>query len=124
MINAAGQTAFSAVLKGREIDSSNDFGIFAQDRAGALQLIARTGSSLEVAPGDFRTIRSLSFADRTGNEDGLHSGFNDHGQLAFFAVFTDDTSGIFVSNLVAVPEPSSLLLVAAAIVTLVAKMIR
>jgi hypothetical protein len=35
-------------------------------------------------------------------------------QLAFRASFTDGSSGVFVSNRVAVPEPSSLLLAALA----------
>ena len=38
------------------------------------------------------------------------SGFNDRGQVAFLATFTDGSSGLFVSNLVAVPEPDTGLL--------------
>ena len=45
---------------------------------------------------------------------GRTSGFNNLGQLAFAATFTDFSRGIFVSNRVAVPEPSSLLLAALA----------
>jgi hypothetical protein len=109
-LNDAGQIAFQAKLT----DGTNSFGIgiWATDRAGALQLIARTGDLLEVAPGDFRTIGGLLFGlyEPTGNSDGRGSGFNNSGQLAFWASFTDGTSGIFVSNRVAVPEPSTLLL--------------
>jgi hypothetical protein len=36
------------------------------------------------------------------------------GRLSFFATFTDGSAGVFVSNLVAVLEPSSLLLAALA----------
>jgi len=43
----------------------------------------------------------------TGNSDGRPSAFNNLGQLAFAARFTDGSSGIFVSNAVAVPEPPS-----------------
>ncbi len=73
-----------------------------------MQLIARTSDLLELAPGDFRTISFLGFVSGTGNSDGRPSGFNNLGQLAFLASFTDGSSGIFVSNLVAVPEPSAL----------------
>ena len=116
VLNAAGQTAFFANLTGIGVTASNREGLWATDRDGLLTLIARTGNLLEVAPGDFRTIASLSFVGNTGNEDGRPSGFNDLGQLAFSARFTDGTSGVFVSDLVAVPEPSAaaLLLVAAA----------
>jgi len=110
-LNAAGQVAFSSLLAGEGINGGNDKGIWAEDRQRELFLIAREGELLEVEPGDFRTIESLSFLGGTGNDDGRQSAFNDLGQLAFQARFTDGTEGIFVSNLVAVPEPSNLLLI-------------
>jgi hypothetical protein len=123
-INALGQTIFSATLTGSGIDSTNDMGIWATDIDGVLKLIVRAGDQLEVASGDLRTISSVGFIGDTikgaqttrptGNEDGFGSGFNDRGQLAFAATFTDGTSGVFVSNLVAsapVPEPPTLALI-------------
>lgn len=96
------------------MDNSNENGIWAQDLSGELKLIARTGDQLDVDDGpgtDFRTISDLSFIGGVGAEDYVErSGFNDQGQLAFSATFTDGSSGVFVSNLVAVPEPGSLLL--------------
>jgi hypothetical protein len=84
-------------------------GIWAQDASGELQLIVKTGDMLEVAPGDFRSVTQVDLG-----------GFNDHGQIVFKAYFHDDLSmargtysGIFVSNLVAVPEPSSWILMVA-----------
>ena len=82
---------------------------------GNLRLIVRQGDTIDVDDGpgiDLRTIRYLSvFSSNTGNDDGRGSGFNDLGQLAFKATFTDGATGIFVSDRVAViPEPSSLLL--------------
>ena len=121
IFNRAGQTAFLAELTGTGVTFGNDTGIWAEDTAGNLRLIARTGDLLDVDDGpgtDLRTISSLSFFENTGNEDGRRSGFNDLGQLAFGARFTDNiinnSSGIFVSNLVAVPEPSSLVLLSLA----------
>ncbi len=113
VLNGEGQVAFFGRLTGTEVDSDNDRGIWAEDPSGILKLIARTGDMLDVDDGpgtDFRTISGLSFAGETGNEDGRPSGFNNSGQLAFLATFTDGTSGVFVSNLVAIPEPSTLLL--------------
>ena len=80
-------------------------GIWATDETGALQLIARTGTQLEVAPGVFRTIGDLAFVGDTGNGDGRASAFNNRGQLVFWASFTDLSQGIFVSNLVASLQP-------------------
>jgi hypothetical protein len=110
VLNAQGQVAFAATLTGDGVDISNDRGIWATDPDGQLQLIARTGDALQIAPGDSRTIDYLAFVGGSGNEDGRPSGFNDFGQLAFVAQFTDGSSGIFVSNLVAVPEPATPLL--------------
>ena len=110
VLNGSGQTAFFGDLTGTGVDSSNDGGIWAEDRSGVLTLIAREGDLIDVDSGpsvDLRAIRNLFFSGITGNEDGRRSSFNDLGQLAFGATFTDGSSGIFVSNLVAVPEPTS-----------------
>jgi hypothetical protein len=109
VLNAQGQVAFPATLTGDGVDISNNRGIWATDPGGQLQLIARAGDTLQIAPGDSRTIRSLGFVAGSGNEDGRPSGFNDFGELAFSAQFTDGSSGIFISNLIAVPEPATLL---------------
>lgn len=95
-LNDAGQTAFLASVVGAGVTSTNDSGIWASDRAGILRLVARNGDPLEVAPGDSRTLAWLDLG-----------GLNNLGQVAFLAHFTDGSSGIFVSNAVAVPEPSA-----------------
>ncbi len=113
LLNDAGQVAFIGYLNGTGVDSTNNFGIWATDRTGTLRLIVRTGDSLEVAPGDIRTIDFL--------ESAAKGGFNNLGQLAFTAHFTDGSAGILVSNLVAIPEPcSDALLLAASILLLFA----
>lgn len=117
VLNAAGQTVFLATVSGSGVTSLNDRGIWATDLDGELQLIVREGDSLEVAPSEFRIISTLGFIGGTGNGDGRASGFNDRGQLAFMASFTDGSSGVFVSNLVAVPEPVSLSLLVLGVIS-------
>jgi hypothetical protein len=102
-INLNGQVAFSA-------QTSIGSGVFAQDLSGILRSIVLTGDSLEVVPGDFRTVSSVAFVSGAGNEDGRESAFSDQGQIAFRATFLDGSSGIFTSDIVAVPEPSTLIL--------------
>jgi len=113
-LNDRGQSAFSARLAGATIDAANDWAIFAEDKFGALQLIAREGDMLDVSSDpnstDYREIEGLSFDGQSLYADSPEGSFNNRGQLAFYATFTDGTSGIFISNLVAVPEPSSLVL--------------
>jgi hypothetical protein len=108
-INAHGQVAFS----GRRIDFTNEhYGIWAQDKNGNLRTIALAGELFDVSDDpdnpDLRTIRYLSFREQGNFHFGEITGFNDRGQIAFFARFTDGTSGVFVSNAVAVPEPTYL----------------
>jgi hypothetical protein len=105
--NSFGQTAFEAKLRGAGIDTANDDGVWAQDRAGRLRLIVREGDQLEVAPGDFRTIEILNLGATSGIDSGSPSYFNDAGQIVFHAFFTDGSEGIFVSSIAAVPEHSS-----------------
>jgi hypothetical protein len=110
-INARGQVAFLAHGIGGQFNAS---GLWARDSDGVLKCIARPGELLEVKPGDLRTIASVDFAGGSGLEDGRRAGLNDRGQIAFVAKFTDGTSGIFISNAVAVPEPEGVLLALAA----------
>jgi hypothetical protein len=95
-INVHGQIAFTGQAgSGFQFD----FGVFAQDRDGVLHTIAREGTTIEVAPGDFREIAQVRFGSgSSGNEDGRPSAFNDEGELAFYAAFRDGTSGVFVAR--------------------------
>jgi hypothetical protein len=112
VLNSAGQVAFMGGVFRSGQSRSNHSGIWAQDAAGNLQLIVRVGDILEVAPNDFRTVSSLGFAGGSSNNNGVPSGFNDRGQVAFHAWFTNGTNGIFVSDLAAIPEPSTLIVLA------------
>jgi hypothetical protein len=111
VLNANGQIAFLGRLTGANVTTANDVGIWATDSTGELQLIAREGDQFEVGSGDVRTIRELMFFTGTGNADSRPSGFNDLGQLAFWASF-DHTGisftppqGVFVSYRVAESIP-------------------
>jgi hypothetical protein len=100
-LNSTGQIAFRAIVAGDSVNSTNDRGIWATDASGELQIVARTGGELEVAPGDVRTLTDLDFVIATGNSDGRRSAFNNRGQLVFWASFTDGSQGVFVSSAVA-----------------------
>lgn len=96
VLNAAGQVAFASILKDSpSVNSTNNVGLWAQDRGGVLKMVARTGNQLQIAPGDSRTIRGLFFAGGDGG------GFNDLGELTFGAAFTNGTFGMFVADVTA-----------------------
>jgi hypothetical protein len=112
--NDLGQVAFYATLIGPGVTNANREGIWAQDARGTLRVIARAGQAIDVDDGPGVDLRTISFlAMRYGNTraEGVRS-FNDVGQLGFWARFTDGTEGVFLSNLVAVPEPSGHSLIA------------
>ena len=109
-LNSTGQVAFHGMLQGPGVDSTNNFGIWAVGAHG-LELVARTGQLFEVAPGDQRTIESLLFGTNAV-QSFRGMGFNDLGQLAFFAKFTDGSKGIFVADVGTIPEPHSIGLLA------------
>jgi hypothetical protein len=83
LLNNAGDVAFLATLTGNNVVGDNDTGIWAT-RQGNLSLVAREGDSYVVSPGLNRTVIQL--------ETGF--AFNDSGQVAFIARFSDDTYGL------------------------------
>lgn len=107
-LNALGQALIVGTVVGDGVvTDANHRGVWAQDVNGELVLIARTGDQLEVAPGDFRTLKMFHQLGYSGNEDGRASSFNDRGEIVFAARFTDGSSGVFVSDRVAIPEPTT-----------------
>lgn len=98
-INSTGQIAFEALTSGPLGEFGR--GIWATDPSGTLQLIAHTGTNIQVAPGDVREIELLKLNAGGSSEEGYLSAFNDAGQLAFAVSFTDGSEGVFVSNAVA-----------------------
>lgn len=100
-INNVGDTAFVGKFAGTSVTDANDEALFAE-KNGVLELIIREGDLLEVLEGDLRTIAFFSFLD----------GFNDQGDLAFRANFTDGTQAIIVTSkeISAVPLPAPIFL--------------
>lgn len=98
VLNNGGRTAFIANLTGAGVDSTNNQGIWAQDSTDELKLLVRTGDTLVVSAGDSRTISSLLFGASIQNQqDGRGSSFSDSDQLAFVAIFTDGSKGVFMT---------------------------
>jgi hypothetical protein len=96
-INSAGSVALVVSLSGGAVSAGvNDHAILLFDAAGAATVVARTGETMNIS-GTPKTIKFLSMLSNYGGEDGQPRAFNDIGQIAFWALFTDDTSGIFVT---------------------------
>src|SRR5262249_3247126 len=94
-INNAGRVAFAAELTNHSPPSMDGVGIWEQDSAGNLFLVARTGETMQVAPGDSRTIADLSTLP--GSNGGGSRRFNNIDHVALRAAFNDGSEGIFVT---------------------------
>lgn len=104
-MNDLGETAFvgDLALNG----SADGSAMLAYDPASGVQVIARTGDSVQIAPGDVRTIASFV---QPGVPDAPALG-ND-GTLLFRVDFTDGSSGLVTAS---VPEPAAAIVMLAAI---------
>jgi hypothetical protein len=114
----AGLTHFTMNAPGEFITQLSNSAIVGENQLGQLVVVARPGDSIQVAPGDFRTITTI--VSVLGGEVGSGAtALNDLGQVTFTAKFADGSSGTFVSNALAVPEPASYLLAVLGLVALV-----
>lgn len=125
-MNAAGQAMFRGFVGPSDASAPQDswLGLWAQDVSGALHLIARNGGEIDVdnGPGiDLRTVSSFSFYGGSGGEDGGARAFNALGQIAFSAIFTDNTAAAVIADVVAVPEPGTIFLTASAVLSVGAR---
>jgi len=96
MINSSDALLFESTLKGSGISDANDTALFLATPVPVM--VVREGDGIDVGNGDVRIIRELG----TGGGRASYL-FNDAGQVAFRATFTDGSSGVFVT----VPEPSA-----------------
>jgi hypothetical protein len=86
-----------------------EIGFWIRQPNGEVVRVISLGDEVVVAENDVRTVYQLGSLGSSGtNDDGRQSRFNDRGQIAFSAQFTDGTVGFFVSSPVPVPEFSSM----------------
>ena len=71
---------------------------------GTLRLIVREGDTIEVAPGEMRTLQASGLSAGSAGQDGRRTGFNDRGQFVALARFTDDSAAVLIwDDVVALP---------------------
>lgn len=114
VFNDLGHVVFQSSLTGDAVDGSNNFGVWAYVD-GELHRVIRKGESIDVLTGsgvEQRTVAQISMLTESGGQDGLATSLADNGTLALQLGFSDGSSGIFTADLTAVPEPTSLTLLA------------
>ncbi len=84
--------------------------LWAVNRRNEIILIADIGQQIDVNDGlavDIRTIETIHLLTGTGGEDGGRRSINDRGQIVFVAGTGRFSSAVFLSNAIAIPEPTS-----------------
>lgn len=99
LANGNGQVAFRATIAGPGVGGGGNQVLVAHGNDRLLHLVARTGESLEVAPGLFRTITSLLLTQSVGGPPGVRRGFSDDGGLVWHAGTGGISSAILVTDL-------------------------
>ena len=92
-----GGLVFEATLAGTGVTASNNTAIFAVDSTGTVQLIVRTGDTINVASSGttLKTISSLSFLPAASFLEGQTRSVARSQDIAYTATFTDKTSAVF-----------------------------
>jgi hypothetical protein len=109
VLNAFGQIAFKASTVS---SSATGQGIWATGTGGVLHQVVRSGQPFDTIANGTKSHTLFSFAGNTGNDEGLPSGFSDSGYVTFRGTAGAFAEAIYVSSVVAVPEPSSAVLIA------------
>ncbi len=94
LLNEQGRIQVSARLVGGDVlpDLTNSVGYFTWDPILGLQLVARSGDQIQLAPGDVRTIAGAGGV-QLNNGDGNPLDFNRNGQFAMRVNYTVPASG-------------------------------
>ncbi|HEV8113164.1 MAG TPA: choice-of-anchor tandem repeat NxxGxxAF-containing protein [Planctomycetota bacterium] len=93
-MNEQGRILFNNRVVGGDVlaDNSNSLVFYCWDPTTGLQLVARGGDQIQLAPGDVRTVSTFGGV-QFNNGDGNPLGFNRNGQFALRVNFTVPASG-------------------------------
>lgn len=105
-VSNSGQLFFAAILKGSNVTSQNNIGVWSAGVDRSPELLWRTGDLFEIEPGVLKTISAIGFYNVSS--EGMAKSVNDLGQLAVRLSFTDGTNAVVVTDADAVPEPSAI----------------
>ncbi len=100
-INDAGQVAFYSSLTGAPIFQFNGDSVWVTSPTGVLTPVVVRGQSIEIAPGDFRTINSCGaylVSNASAEQTGQTYQLNNQGQICVNAVLSDGTSALYVAS--------------------------
>jgi hypothetical protein len=113
-INEHGQMLILTGVAGPDRDWLDDVLLFYDGQSDALHRVAASGDTMAVGEGDERVIDRIHITGgSTSTTFGRPGSLNDEGQFAMHLTFADGTSGVFLGDLNAIPEPGSLAMISA-----------
>ncbi len=101
-VTADGRGVFQAFLTGPNLDPQRNSGIWGQGVDGNLELIVRRGDLITLPNGTIAGLQGLFWNSEMG--------LSEQGYVSFTTTLTNGQRGVFVSEAVVVPEPSSLVI--------------
>jgi hypothetical protein len=99
---------FLATLKisgSDHVDASNDLGLWAVDGYGTLQLLFRSGQTVNISKGSTKRVRTFTALDAAPGSLGAATGYDGFGAVAVVATFTDGTSAMIYLEIPGVEIP-------------------
>ncbi|HYE62995.1 MAG TPA: choice-of-anchor tandem repeat NxxGxxAF-containing protein [Phycisphaerales bacterium] len=97
-MNAAGEVALMVDVAGPGISSANNRVLVCIGAHGRMDVVARTGVPLTIAPGIVRTPTAIGFQSGGGGEDGRATGLSDSGVVAYRAIFSDGSYAVLTAT--------------------------
>ena len=83
-----------AKLAGGGVNTQNDLGVWTVDTSGSLRLLFREGQRIGT-----KRVLSFTVLSAVSGSPGVTRAFNNNGQVAWRATFTDGTTGIVVTDI-------------------------
>lgn len=94
-----GDVIFYGIVSGTGVTTANDLMLMRWSPSSqTVGSIVREGDSIEVAPGDFRTVTGFEFSGGNGPSASMSCGVNGTGQVALSITFSDNTKGVIIAN--------------------------
>jgi hypothetical protein len=101
-INDAGQVVFYAGLTGAPVFQFNGDSVWATSLTGELTPIIVRGQSIEISPGDFRTVNtcgSYLVSNASAAQTGKTYQLNNNNQVCVTATLSDGTTAVYVATI-------------------------
>jgi hypothetical protein len=99
-ISAPRGPIFAATLQPGKggVTAATASGVWGNDSAGELRLLFRKGESVQFGGGLVKTVKTFTLLNAAAGSAGVTRSFNDAGQVAWLATFTDQSQALLITE--------------------------